>query len=117
MNHLDELLKLTEQLREVLDTTITSKNREKIIEQTTKLIEIRGNHIQEIKPPFTVEEKEIGKRIIDSNVFIQKQMDSLFSDLKGEMKQIKQKKKSNRSYVNPYKSVQSFDGMFMDKKK
>ena len=117
MEHLDELLKLTEQLRDLLDNEITSKNREKIIEQTNYLIEMRGKHLQHIKPPFTASEQEIGKRIIHLNTFIQEQMDGLFSDLKVEMKQVKQKKQSNRSYVNPYKSVQSIDGMFMDTKK
>lgn len=117
MYHLDELLKLTKQLKGLLDQQFTSKNREKIIKQTDHLIEMRGKHIQDVKPPFTEREKEIGKQIIELNKFIQKQMDRLFTDLKSEMRQVKQKKKSNRKYVNPYENVQSIDGMFMDKKK
>lgn len=117
MDHIQGLLLLTEQLQELLDREITSKNREKTIEQIDYLIEMRGKYLQKVAPPFTEEEKEVGRQIIDKNVFIQKKMDCLFSNLKDEMRQVKQKKQSNRSYLNPYKSVQALDGMFMDKKK
>lgn len=114
---LSELLQVTEQLKEVLNVPVTSANREEIIEQTNALIEKRETYIAKIETPFSVEEKQIGEQIIDLNIFIQKQMEQLFSDLKVEMKQVKQKKQSNRLYVNPYKSTQAIDGMYMDEKK
>ncbi len=44
-------------------------------------------------------------------------MNALFTELKQEMQQMKQQRKSTQSYINPYRDVQTMDGMFMDKKK
>lgn len=116
MNRLKELYDVTLKLKEVLDQHITAKNREAVIAEINKLVDLRGNSIQNITPPYTEEEKQCGNELVQLNVDIQKQMQSLFEDLKMEMKQVKQQKKSNNTYLNPYKNIHTADGMFMDRK-
>jgi len=117
MNRLDALYEVTMKLYHLLNEPVPAKDRETVIKQVNELIEQRGNLLQDIIPPFTEKEKKIGEEIVLFNEHIQKQMHVLFNELKGEMKQVKKQKKSNRTYTNPYKKIGSVDGMFMDSKK
>lgn len=117
MGNLEALVKITEELNDVLHQPIHSKNRESTIEQINHLIEKRGSLMDDIKPPFTKEEKLLGKKLVVMNETIQIKMNEVLSLLKIEMKQLKTQKKSNLNYVNPYKDVRTMDGMFMDSKK
>jgi flagellar protein FliT len=117
MNRVQTVYELTVNLQEWLNQEISEKNRAEIIEKINALVEKREEYIDALKPPYTMEEKELGKKIIPLNTEIQTKMQQLFDDLKLEMKNIRKQKKSNQSYVNPYASVQNTDGMFMDSKK
>lgn len=117
MNRLKVIYDITLQLKEVVDQEITSQNREQVIEKVNQLVEQRGEHMQALQPPYSKEEKLLGKSLIPLNEAIEKEMQVLFNELKKEMKQVKKQKKSNRTYTNPYEHVQTRDGMFMDSKK
>lgn len=117
MNRLNALYEVTRQLYHLLEKPVPPKNRETIISRVNELIEQRGDLLQNIIPPFTHEEKQIGKEIVVMNGHIQNHMHVLFDELKEEMKQVKKQKKSNRIYTNPYEKIGAVDGMFMDSKK
>ncbi|MFZ3576912.1 flagellar protein FliT [Virgibacillus sp. DJP39] len=117
MSSLEELYEITIELENVLKQTVSSKNRESVIEKINFLIEKRGSLMNSIKPPFTEDEKLMGRKLVNMNEVIQTEMTEVLSNLKTEMKQIKKQKKSNQNYVNPYKNVKTMDGMFMDSKK
>ncbi|WP_430790973.1 flagellar protein FliT [Virgibacillus flavescens] len=117
MGRLELLVEITTELELVLNSSVDSKNREPIIEQINSLIERRGSLLDEVKPPFTEEEKVLGKKLVVMNETIQIKMNKVLSSLKVEMKQLKTQKKSNLNYVNPYKDVRSMDGMYVDSKK
>lgn len=117
LEKLKNVLHVTKSLEKLLNQKITPNNREQIVSQINDLVEKRGKLLQQITPPFSIEEQQLGKKVLELNNFIQKQMDHLFTELKEEMKQINRRKKSNQSYENPYKSIQSVDGMFLDQKK
>lgn len=116
MNRLEKLYQLTKQLMEVFDQEITSKNRDVIIKEIDQLIEQRGRYLKEVTPPYSKIETITGKEIVHMNKKIEKEMNVLFNGLKKEMQQIKKQKRSNQSYVDPYKNLQTIDGMFMDSK-
>ncbi|PAV31022.1 flagellar protein FliT [Virgibacillus profundi] len=117
MNRLQVLYDVSLQLNKVLDQDITEKNRETVIEQINELIDKRGIHLETITSPYTENEKQLGKKIVQLNNEIQEKMQQLFDELKSEMKQVKKQKKSNRTYSNPYENIQAMDGMFLDSKK
>ena len=117
MNRIQVIYDITIQLKEIVDQPITGKTREATIEKLNKVIMKKGVQMEKIKPPFSDEEHQLSKALLPLNEDVQNKMQIIFADLKTEMKQIKQQKKSNQSYTNPYKSVQTMDGMFMDQKK
>ncbi len=117
MNRVEPVYELTLQMKQLLNQEITGKTRESIIDQLTALITQRGIAMKALNPPYTEAEKQLGKELMQFNEEIQSKMQTLFSDLKKEMKQVKMQKKSNQSYTNPYKNIQTMDGMFMDSKK
>lgn len=117
MDRIQQVYEVTNKIKTLLDQNITAKSRESVIEELNDLIEKRGNYMEKLTPPYTEEEKEIGKELVMMNNHIQKKMHLLFAELKLEMKQVKKQKKSNQSYTNPYKNVHTMDGMFMDSKK
>ncbi|QKY69935.1 flagellar protein FliT [Lentibacillus sp. CBA3610] len=117
MDQLQQLWNITKQLEKVLDTEVNGKNRDAIMEEVNDLLVKRGNLLNQISPPFTESEKQLGEKVVSLNHHIQTKMNMLFDDLKIEMKQMKKQKKSNRSYINPYENVKIADGMFMDSKK
>lgn len=116
MNRLEEIYNLTKRMEETLDQSITSQNRESIIKEITALIEKRGTSMDKLTPPFLVEEKLLGKKVVKLNENIEKEMESLFETLKKDMRQVNKQKESNRTYINPYGNIKSTDGMYLDSK-
>jgi len=117
MNRLKPIYELTIEIKDLLAEDIPSKGREDTITQLNELIKRRGSYIDAMSQPFDEEEKRLGQKVISINASVQSRMQALFSDLKKDIQSMKKQKKSNRSYINPYKDVQTMDGMFMDKKK
>lgn len=116
MERVQKIYEKTEQLHQLLKQEITSQNRESLIVEVTKLIDERGQYMEGLTPPYTEEEQQIGQALIPMNREIEQRMNKLFNHLKSEMKQVQRQKKSNAQYKNPYKSVDTADGMFMDSK-
>jgi flagellar protein FliT len=117
MNRLEPIYNLTLELNKLLDEPITAKSREVVITDLNRLLIKRGVEMENLNAPFSTEEQNLGEKLVPINEAVQRKMQVIFTDLKTEMKQVKQQKKSNQSYTNPYKSVQAMDGMFMDRKK
>lgn len=92
------------------------QSRTELIEQITKLIAEREEVIKRIKPPYTGDEKSLGKEIVQMNKEIEEKMNALYEDLKEEIVQFKKQKSQNRSYINPYGKMKTTDGMYMDRK-
>ncbi|HEY4602083.1 MAG TPA: flagellar protein FliT [Cerasibacillus sp.] len=116
MHDVQLVYQLTMQMIRVLDN-LNKTQRQDVIEQITYLIEKREQALQKLSPPYSKQEIEIGQKIILMNKTIEIEMNRLFLELKQDMKQMKQQRKSTQSYVNPYRAVQTVDGMFMDRKK
>src|SRR5690625_4810310 len=92
------------------------KKHKSIITEAKTLIEERGSMKEELTPPFSEQEKSLGKKIVEINVQIEKKMEILFASLKQDIRKINKQKESNRSYINPYGNIKSTDGMYLDSK-
>lgn len=117
MNRVQEVYDVTLKMNEILSETVSTHNRDTVIEQIQKLLQQRETLLLELKKPFTKEETLLGQKLVDINKEVQEKMDQHFTALKLEMKQIKKQKHSNKNYVNPYRNVAVMDGMYLDKKK
>jgi len=116
MTNLLKVYDVTIKLHELLKKATPSKDREEVINELNALIAERGKWMDQLNPPYTDEEKELGEKIYSLNIGIESKMQQLFSDLKVEMKQVQKQKKTKESYTNPYKNVHTSDGTFMDSK-
>ncbi|RKQ35571.1 flagellar protein FliT [Oceanobacillus halophilus] len=117
MNPVQKIYDITVEMKNLLDKDIPSNQREDSINKVHELLHARAKCMEQLESPFTEEEKEIGKELVTLNKDIQTMMNKLSTELKSEMKQVKRQKKTNQSYINPYRNVQVMDGMYMDKKK
>ncbi|RLL46652.1 flagellar protein FliT [Oceanobacillus piezotolerans] len=117
MNRIKPIFELTKQMKAILDQTMTAKNREEMINKVNNLLEQRGMEMESINPPYTEDEKQLGKELLHLNEGVQRQIEAAFLELKKEMKQVKRQKASNKKYLNPYQNVQIMDGRYLDKKK
>lgn len=116
MEVLEKVYELTKELTTLLEQPVTSKNRDDVMQQLNELIEERGKWMEQLSPPYSDEEMKLGNEIAKLNPKIQMKMQNLFTDLKTEMKQMQQQKKSQQFYTNPYKNVSTLDGTFLDRK-
>ncbi|MDL4839230.1 flagellar protein FliT [Aquibacillus rhizosphaerae] len=117
MNRLNSLYDVTVKLQELVTSKIPDEERQEKIDKVNSLLKERQVLLNEIKPPYTEEEKVVGKRLLPINEEIQQNLGELFNQVKTDMATVKKKKDSNNKYMNPYKSLSNFDGMFMDHKK
>lgn len=118
MANLNKVYEITLELKQLLvDKPVSSKERETVIEKLNELIEDRGKWMEQLSPPYTEEEKQLGEQIYQMNIGVQENMERIFADLKLEMKQVQKQKKTQQSYSNPYKHVSFSDGTFLDRKK
>ena len=115
-DELYHVYQITKQLEELLSVQVTSKNRAEVIDQVDELLEQRQKHLIQIYPPYSEQEKQVGKQVVQMNKHINQKMQIIFDALKKDIQQMNHQRKSTNSYTNPYKNVQTIDGMFMDSK-
>lgn len=117
MGRLQDLLAVTEKIDRLLDTTYKSnEERMKIIEELNELLEKRGTILKTIVAPYTEEETTLGKQVIELDQSIQAKMEILYDSIRADLKHLKQKKDSNKTYMNPYGKMETIDGMYLDNK-
>lgn len=118
MGRLEELLEMTTEMVDVLEQyEKQSIDRSTTIEKMTTLIERRDEIMNELKPPYTDEEMEIGKKVIELNEQITEKMEQIYKLVKEDMSKVKKKKAYNPSYINPYGNLRTTDGLYIDSKK
>ncbi|WP_071460818.1 hypothetical protein [Bacillus massilinigeriensis] len=90
--------------------------RDEKIAAIENLLEQRESLLGSIRPPFTTEEAELGRRL----VFLERKLEDLlskeFSAIQFDIRELQNKKESNRRYINPYGNL-SVDGVFYDQRK
>ncbi|HLS23547.1 MAG TPA: hypothetical protein VK037_06475 [Pseudogracilibacillus sp.] len=117
MERIQPLYKTTKQLLEVVEKPYeTFEEREKLIDEMNKLLVQREELMQEVKPPYTEEEETLGKQIIKMDETIKEKMNELFRSVQTDLRQLKQKRDSDKTYINPYKNLETVDGMYVDDK-
>lgn len=115
MGVLNEVYEITLQM----DTLIPNPNnldRTELIELLNRLLDEREALLQNLSGPYADEEKEIGKKLLVVEERVTERMQALFGNVKRDLQQLKQQKKSNKSYINPYGNMKTTDGVYLDSK-
>lgn len=93
----------------------SDKERDEKIERLQELLNQRDHLIKNIKPPYSDEENEIGKKIVMLEPVLSKLLLNEKLSIQKDIKDVHMKKESTEKYVNPYDTF-SIDGVFYDKK-
>ncbi|WP_226037147.1 hypothetical protein [Aquibacillus saliphilus] len=117
MNRMDSFYQVTMELHKLVTENSASEKRTETITTINNLLDKRQQLLNEIKPPYTDKEKEIGQQLLLRNKEIEQKLDEIFNQVKTDMGTLKKKKSSNTKYTNPYQNLSNFDGMFLDHKK
>lgn len=117
MSQVDQLHDITSELYELSQQPPKATEREEFVEKLTDLLEQRDKLIEGLEGPYTNEERHKGQEVIRMNKAVNERVAIHMKQLKTEIAHMKKRKTSNQKYTNPYQSVSSYDGMFLDKKK
>ena len=104
----------TNQLIELLQQE--KLDRDVRIEKVQSLLDHREELLQSIKPPFTEQETELGKQLVQLEQQVKQLLQKQKQEIQQDMKQLRMKKESSQKYTNPYESM-PVDGLFYDKQK
>ncbi|TCN26753.1 flagellar protein FliT [Mesobacillus foraminis] len=112
MSAVRQVYQLTLQLIEVLQKDF---NRDQKITLVEELLQKREEAMKGMVAPYTDEEKQLGKKLIELNSLLDRLLASEKNDIQKDLKELNVKKESSNKYVNPYQSL-AVDGMFYDKR-
>ena len=91
-------------------------DRDEKINKVQSLLNQREELLKLIQPPFSPQEKELGKQLIQLGQQVKLLMGKQKIDIMQDLKSARMKKQSNQKYTNPYESM-GVDGIFFDKQK
>ncbi|WP_353654037.1 flagellar protein FliT [Bacillus sp. ISL-55] len=92
------------------------EERDEKILKVEELLEKREVLMKGIVPPYTLEDAELGRQIVQLNTRLDQLLIAEKIWIQKDIKNLQTKKESNTKYVNPYQNL-STDGMFYDKRK
>jgi hypothetical protein len=116
MNVVDNLDKVTTHLLTLLDGPFPAeKERDVLLEEIDKALQIRDSLLQRLSPPFSEEEMELGKKVTVASQQVTPKLEAFHKQLKQEWAQIQQSKKTAKAYGQAYNSPTA-DGMYYDKR-
>ena len=116
MSALGEYYRVTKDAIEVLSEMSWEKDRENAISRLDDIIGIREKLQQDIQPPFTDEEKQLGELCVKLNEELAKIMAKRRMEVARDMKLVRKQKQHNHKYANPYEAILT-DGIYYDKRK
>ena len=112
MEAIQALHEATQQLIELLQQN--HLDRDVRIERIQSLLDQREELLKSIQPPFTQQEKELGKQLVELDQSVNQLLQKQKREIQQDLKRLHMKKESNQKYTNPYESM-PVDGLFYDK--
>ncbi|WP_374721185.1 flagellar protein FliT [Peribacillus tepidiphilus] len=116
MNRLKSYYELTLQLIELSESISSSDDREDGIQTIEALLDKREELLKEATPPFSPEEMQTGKELIEMEKTLRVQLEKVKNSIKKDIIGLQAKKQGNQKYSNPYENLTT-DGVFYDKRK
>lgn len=105
---------LTKKLIDLLKN-VNEENRDEVIANVEDMLEQREMILQQLNPPFSNEEQQMGEQLIKQQAELDQLLQALKSQIQKDMNGLNKKKASVHKYVNPYEALQN-DGAFYDKR-
>lgn len=113
------LLQVSASLYAQLGDMPDSESRDAYIEEINLKLETRAKAINQLLQQgftFNAEEKS-HSMLYELDRGIKERLQNVMTDIKQDLKELQNAKKTEQQYSNPYAHVQTMDGMYYDKKK
>ena len=91
--------------------------RDELITFITEKIAEREPLVEQIKGPYTDEEKQLGQTAVKLEQQLQTKMRKLNNEIKADMRIAKKQQRTHSQYANPYNQLANADGMYLDSRK
>lgn len=104
-----------ERTSELIAILESADERDGKISRVGALLDERESLMNELVPPFSPSEVEIGKKLVQLNSRLMQLLQSEKILIQKDIKNLQAKKESNNKYVNPFENVTT-DGVFYDKR-
>jgi flagellar protein FliT len=111
------LFHLTKELRDLVCAPVPAEKREETIEAIERLLTRREELMAELRPPYNGEEQRLGRQIVQWNQEIEEHLRELKRQIQRDLAMVREKRRANAHYTNPYEQSLAMDGMFYDKKR
>lgn len=115
MSPVQAFYEATKRLLHLLESNKPDDRDERIV-LIEELLSERESLIRKIQSPYSDEEKELGKQLIQLNQKVTALLTREKTAIQKDLKQLSVKKESTNKYTNPYQTFAT-DGMFYDKRK
>lgn len=115
MNKVKPVFECTVKLLKLLENEAEADRDDKI-KQINDYLEKRQIAMNELVPPYSDQEMELGVQLVELNKTLTLLLEREKSAILDDLKTVIAKKKSNVKYTNPYESLLT-GGVFYDKRK
>ncbi len=116
MGEVEEFLEASEDLFSHLATIPSDDERTEFIDQINVLLDAREEAIQQLDKT-TISTHALYNHLLELDKSINERLEKVMNVVKGDIKDLQQKKRHETSYTNPYAATQTLDGMYFDNKK
>lgn len=116
MGEVEQFLETSEKLFSHLENIPADEERTAYIDQINVLLDAREETIQRLDKG-TVSMHPSFKYLLALDKSINERLEKVMNVVKGDLKDLQQKKRHETSYTNPYAATQTLDGMYFDNKK
>lgn len=116
MGEVEQFLAASEKLLSHLESTPSDEERTEFIDQINVLLDAREEAIQRLDKT-TISKHSSYNHLLELDKSINERLEKVMSVVKGDLKDLQQKKRHETSYTNPYAATQTLDGMYFDNKK
>ncbi|MDP4085188.1 MAG: hypothetical protein Q8934_11320 [Bacillota bacterium] len=115
MNVVQRAFQMSQEFYEEMNKPFPKSERDQLILKIQGFLSKREDLLKEMKGPYTPEEQQLGKQIIQYNQLIQEKFKFIQEEIKHDFLTTKNQKRNTPKYMNPYPVVN--DGVFYDKRK
>ena len=116
MGEVEQFLAASEKLFSHLATSPSDEERTEFIDQINVLLDAREEVIQSLDKT-NISTHSLYNHLLELDKSINERLETVMNVVKGDLKDLQQKKRHETSYTNPYAATQTLDGMYFDNKK
>jgi flagellar protein FliT len=114
MSVVQEVYQLSKEFYDLISNPVLKKDRDSLILKINELLFKRETLLKEMNGPYSLEEQQMGKQIMEYDQKIQDKLKSIKLEIQKDFLIAKNQKRNTPKYMAPYPTTN--DGIFYDKR-